>query len=324
MKEFEIMENDAGQRLDKFLQKAVKTLPQSLLYKYVRIKRIKVNGKRTESAYKLVKGDRVQLYINDEFFETDAENAFLRAPAIVDAIYEDKNILLVNKKPGLVVHEDESGSADTLIARIQHYLYDKGEYDPEHENSFVPALCNRIDRNTSGIVIAAKNAESLRILNEKIKTREIKKLYLCIVHGVLEKKAGTLEGFLEKDSSEKKVYIHDKRQPGDLEVKTKYRVIGENSGLSLIEAELVTGRTHQIRAHFASIGHPLLGDGKYGSNTLNDRYNFTHQALCSYKTIFDFRTDAEILNYLKGKEFEVPNVAFARDFYESNLKRHSK
>lgn len=324
MREFEIMANDAGQRLDKFLQKAVKALPQSLLYKYVRIKRIKVNGKRTEIAYKLVEGDRVQLYINDEFFEADNENAFLRAPAIVDAIYEDKNVLLVNKKPGLVVHEDESGSADTLIARIQHYLFNKGEYDPKRENSFAPALCNRIDRNTAGIVIAAKNAESLRILNEKIKTREIKKLYMCIVHGILEKKSGMLEGFLEKDSSEKKVYIHNKRQPGDLEVRTKYRVIGEKNGLSLIEAELVTGRTHQIRAHFSSIGHPLLGDGKYGSNLLNDRYNFTHQALCSYKTIFDFKTDAGILNYLKGETFEVPDVQFTRDFYDGNLERHSK
>lgn len=321
MEEFTIMANDAGQRLDKFLQKAVKALPQALLYKYVRIKRIKVNGKRTENAYKLVEGDHVQLYINDEFFKTNSENAFLRAPAIVEAIYEDENILLVNKKPGLVVHEDESGSADTLIGRIQHYLYNKGEYDPKYENSFAPALCNRIDRNTAGIVIAAKNAEALRVLNEKIKTREIKKLYLCIVHGIPEKKSGMLEGFLEKDSSEKKVYIHSKKQPGDLEVKTKYRVIGVKDGLSLIEAELITGRTHQIRAHFASIGHPLLGDGKYGSNLLNARYNFIHQALCSYKTIFDFKTDAGILNYLKGKIFEVPDVQFARDFYDGNLKR---
>lgn len=319
MKELIIRENDAGQRLDKFIQKAVKTLPQTLLYKYVRLKRIKVNGKRTENAYRLAVGDHVQLYINDEFFESRGENAFLHAPAKIDVVYEDENILMVDKKAGLVVHEDESGSADTLIARIQHYLYDKGEYDPQHENSFAPALCNRIDRNTAGIVIAAKNAESLRILNEKIKIREIKKLYLCIAHGSFEKKSGLLQGYLEKDCNEKKVYIHNKRQPGDLEVKTVYRVLGEKSGLSLVEVELITGRTHQIRAHLASIGHPLLGDGKYGNNAQDARCGYTHQALYAYKTHFDFKTDAGILNYLNGKSFEVPEIWFADEFYQNKI-----
>jgi 23S rRNA pseudouridine955/2504/2580 synthase len=200
MKELTIRGNDAGQRLDKFLQKAVKTLPQALLYKYVRMKRVKVNGKRSEIAYKLIEGDKVQLYINDEFFQNRKENLFLSAPSKIDIVYEDENILLVDKKSGLVVHEDESGSPDTLVARIQHYLYDKGEYNPSQENSFAPALCNRIDRNTSGIVIAAKNAEALRILDEKIKLREIKKLYLCLTHGYFEKKSGLLEGYLEKDA----------------------------------------------------------------------------------------------------------------------------
>lgn len=321
MKELTIGPNDAGQRLDKFIGKAVKTLPQSLLYKYVRLKRIKVNGRRSEIAYRLALGDLVQLYIGDEFFEESGEKAFLLAPAKVDVVYEDDNILLADKKPGLVVHDDESGRPDTLINRIQHYLYSKGEYDPERENAFAPALCNRIDRNTAGLVIAAKNAEALRILNEKIKNREIKKLYLCIAHGRFAKKAGLLEGYLEKNSSEKRVYIHDSRHPGDLEVKTRYRVLAEENGLSLLEVELVTGRTHQIRAHLAHIGHPLLGDGKYGLNAEDARRGFTHQALCAYRADFDFLTDAGSLNYLKGRHFEVPDVWFTREFYGEGEKR---
>jgi 23S rRNA pseudouridine955/2504/2580 synthase len=318
MKELTIRSNDAGQRLDKFVQKAVKTLPQALLYKYVRMKRIKVNGKRCEIAYKLTVGDKVQLYINDEFFENTDKNTFLHAPSKVDVLYEDGNILLVDKKAGLVVHEDESGSPDTLIGRVQHYLYDKGEYNPALENSFAPALCNRIDRNTAGIVIAAKNAESLRLINEKIKTREIKKYYLCIAHGLFERKSGLLEGYLEKNSNEKRVYIHDRKQLGDLEIKTQYHVLAtsKNDELSLVEVELVTGRTHQIRAHLASIGHPLLGDGKYGSNALNARYNLKYQALYAYKTNFDFKADAGILNYLKGKTFEAPEVWFVNEFFD--------
>lgn len=317
MKELVIQKNDAGQRLDKFIQKSVKALPLTLMYKYLRMKRIKVNGKKSEIAYRLTEGDRVQLYINDEFFDTSSENAFLHAPSAVDLLYEDENLLLADKKAGLVVHEDESGSSDTLINRILHYLYDKGEYDPVKENSFAPALCNRIDRNTAGIVIAAKNAEALRILNEKIKAREIKKYYLCIAHGLFENKSGELTAFLERDSDEKRVYIHNKKQPGDLEIKTGYRVVAENKEdtLSLVEIALVTGRTHQIRAHLAFVGHPLLGDGKYGSNVQNARFALKYQALYSYKTVFDFKTDAGILEYLKGKSFRAPEVWFVREFF---------
>lgn len=320
MKRFVIGVNDANQRLDKFVQKSVKSLPLSLVYKYIRLKRVKVNGKRGTISQRLAEGDVVELYINDEFFG-ETQFGFLAAPAHVDAVYEDENILLVDKKPGLVVHEDESGGSDTLIGRILHYLYDKGEYDPKAENSFAPALCNRIDRNTGGLVLATKNAEALRILNEKIKAREVEKHYLCICHGRFEEKSATLTAFLDRDEQEKRVFIHDRRQPGDLEIKTRYTVLAERGALSLVEVELLTGRTHQIRAHLAYLGHPLLGDGKYGSNALNRPYGMKAQALYAYRLAFRFKTDAGVLQYLDGKQFELKNIWFEQAFFSGGFDR---
>lgn len=311
MKAFSIGPNDAGMRVDKFVTKIAPRLPQGLLYKYIRLKRIKVNGKRAAIAQRLSVGDRMELYLNDEFFEEKAPT-FLDAPAHVDILYEDTNILIADKKPGLVVHEDESGSPDTLIGRIQHLLYARGEYDPKQENSFAPALCNRIDRNTGGIVLAAKNAPALRVLNEKIKAREIQKRYLCIVHGRLEQKTGTLKTYQVKDEREKKVRVYNHPVPNGLTAVTKYRVLDEKGALSLLEVELVTGRTHQIRATFAHFGHPLLGDGKYGNNAQNQPYGLRYQALYAYQTTFGFTTGAEPLAYLTGKTFTVEDVWFAQ------------
>ena len=320
MKTFLISPNDAGQRVDKFLQKAVPLLPPALLYKSIRLKRIKLNGKRCAISDRLAEGDELALYLNDEFFGGgDGAPLFLRAPTALDVVYEDENLLLVDKRPGLIVHEDDEHQTDTLINRILHYLYEKGEYDPAREQSFAPALCNRIDRNTGGIVIAAKTAPALRTLNQKIKDRELEKRYLCIVHGAMPKPADTLKGFLRKDERRNQAEIFDHPVPGGRTILTRYRVLGQRGRFSLLEVELLTGRTHQIRAHLASIGHPLLGDAKYGFARDNRDTGYRFQALYSYKLTFAFRTDAGPLGYLDGRTFEAKEIWFRDDFFSGKL-----
>ena len=312
MLKFTVGKNDAGMRIDKLLAKLMPTMPRSLMYKYIRQKDIKLNGKRTEISYKPVEGDIITAYVPDEFAAKVAPKYdFMSAPNLLNIVYEDENIILTDKPQGLLVHPDKDEYRDTLISRICRYLYDKGEYDPATENSFTPALANRIDRNTGGIVIAAKNAESLKILCEKIKNRELDKRYLAVVHGILKKKEGLLEGYLFKDEKANQVFIKKAKTNNTKSIKTKYRVLKEKDNLSLIEVELITGRTHQIRAHLASINHPLLGDGKYGSIREDKKIGFNRQALYSYMLTFKFESDGGILNYLNFKTFKVEKVWFA-------------
>ena len=316
MKEFTVGPNDAGQRLDRFLAKAVPLLPASLAQKYIRLKRIKCNGKRVERDTRLNTGDVLQLYINDEFFDKPREdNAYLTvANPKLNIVYEDEHILLVDKRPGLAGHpHDGAEYGRTLIDHIQSYLYQKKEWRPREENAFTPALCNRIDRNTGGIVIAAKTAEALRVLNQKIKDREMDKRYLAIVEGTPKPPKGSLKGYLFKDARKNRVFVTDTPQAGSKSCQTNYKTLVSRNGLTLVECELITGRTHQIRAQFAHAGHPLLGDGKYGK--LDKRFDRNYQALYSYKLTFDFSTDAGSLAYLNGKSFRVETAYFVEEYF---------
>lgn len=318
MRSFVINKNDAGQRLDKFLSKAAKGLPASMMYKSIRTKKIKVNRKRAEPDYRLLEGDVVDIFLRDEFFASPEkdEGAVERIEPKLTVLYEDENILVVNKRPGVVVHEDADARDNTLIMHIKAYLYGKGEYDPTEEQSFAPALCNRIDRNTGGIVLAAKNASALREMNEKIRNGEISKFYLCAVHGKMPKDRQTLRAYLIKDSASNTVTVYDKKVYGSKEIITKYRVMAEKNNSSLLEVELVTGRTHQIRAHLAHIGHPLLGDGKYGQNKDDRAKGYKYQALYAYRLRFDFKDDSGVLGYLRGREIllDKKEIWFLRDF----------
>ncbi|MDP4133527.1 MAG: RluA family pseudouridine synthase [Bacillota bacterium] len=297
MKSIVIKENDSHQRLDKFLFKYLGSIPKGLLFKYLRTGHIKVNRKKKDGNYILALNDVIDLYISDEFIPDTKpkENIqFKRGP--LDIVFENDDILVVNKPANLPSQPDAS-SKDSLTDYIKAYLYDSGSYDPESENSFSPAICNRLDVNTSGLVIAAKNAESLRILNEKIRNKEIRKIYKCLVIGCPENRCGYLDNYILKDKALNKSKILEQNVPGALSAKTNYKVLVPGK-TSLLEVEILTGRSHQIRAHMAYIGHPILGDAKYGGGSGT-------QKLCAYKLIFDFKEDASRLNYLKGFKIEI-------------------
>lgn len=327
MREFIINSNDAGQRLDKFVLKTVKGIPASLMYKSIRLKKIKVNRRRAEEKQILEEGDTVQMFLSEDLFSDKIEaSELMSVTPKLKIVYEDENIIICNKPAGVLVHSGEgdgktngdgnTGDRNTLVFHIQAYLARKGEYDPSKENSFAPSLCNRIDRNTGGIVIAAKNAVALRDMNARIREDKISKLYLCAVHGKPDKKSDTLTGFLTKNAKTNTVYVTADERRGAKKIVTSYSLIEYNlkKDISLLEVHLITGRTHQIRAHMASIGHPLLGDGKYGITSKKENFGYVHQALYSYKVSFGNVDDS--LSYLSGKTFSVnsSDIPFLKEF----------
>lgn len=304
MKEFTVNANDAGQRVDKFVLKVTRGLPHSLLYKYIRTKKVKVNRKRCEPGQILKENDAVLLFLPPDFLGEKTLDLGRVAPRLT-VVYEDENLIVCDKEAGLSCHSDETQQTGTLIDRIKAYLYRKGEYDPAKENSFAPALCNRIDRNTSGLVIAAKNAAALRAADEMIRERKLEKRYLAWIHGAPEKPRDTVTLYLKKDAEKNRVSVSPVPLPGHLTAITEYRTLffDQKNDRALIEILLHTGRTHQIRATFAYLRHPLVGDSKYGSD--RDDPDFSHQALRAASIVF--RPDPNSpLSYLAEKRIEAP------------------
>lgn len=316
MRQFIVNENDSDQRVDKFILKTCKNLPKSMMYKFIRTKNIKVNGKRCEISQRLLLGDVVTMYIHDDFFQSEDSPtlALDNVSTQLNVVFEDENLLIVNKPIGLVVHADNERSQDTLINRIKKYLISKGEYDPTIENSFAPALCNRLDKNTCGLVVCAKNAKTLREVNLMVKEGLVHKKYLCITVAKPPKPTDTLVAYHRKDSKSNLVTIVDAPQPNFKQIITKYRLLKSKNGLHLVEIELITGRTHQIRAHMAHIGCPLLGDNKYGNVEINRKYREKYQQLCAYSLSITPNSSSH-LNYLKDRLFTVDSVPFEKVYF---------
>ena len=306
-----------GRRLTRFLQKTLPAASAGQIARFLRLGRVKVDGKRGREDTVLGKGQRVELYVEDEWFVApEREDPFYaKIRPKLTILYEDAHVMLLDKRPGLVCHPDEGEKVHTLLTYAQAYLYQKGEWKPR-AGGFAPALCNRIDRFTGGIVILAKDEEALRMMDAKIRGREVEKYYLCTVLGRMKHPEGTLRHYLLKEPGQKKTTVLRSPQPGAKEAVTYYRAVDERDGLTLCECLLGTGRTHQIRAQFAAIGHPLLGDTQYGSAKQSERYGrVSGQALCAYRLIFRFETDAGCLNDLNGLTVQVRDVPFVRTYF---------
>ncbi|SCG82957.1 ribosomal large subunit pseudouridine synthase C [Proteiniborus sp. DW1] len=305
MKEIIIDRNEHDQRLDRFLKKYLPNASLGFIYKMLRKKNIKLNGRKAQPEDVIKEGDIIQLYLSNDTIEKFAlKPKEISKGKSLNIIYEDNNIVLINKPKGMLSHGTGKNHENNVVDNLISYLYEKKEYVPRLEKTFTPSVCNRLDRNTSGLIIGAKNFTSLKAINEAIRKGHIKKYYKALVRGKLDKEM-KLKGFLVKDEEENKVYITNKNMNGSKDIHTVVKPMCTNGRYSLIEIDLITGRTHQIRAHLASIGYPIVGDLKYGDMETNKKFknefDLTNQYLHAYKIVFNGLDDE--LNYLNNKEF---------------------
>lgn len=298
----EIGSNEAGQRLDKFLRKLLKDVPLSAIYKTLRKGDVKINGSKKKEKYVLELGDIVEIRdITTTASEKKKVVNFQKVdPSHLKIIFEDENLLILEKWPNVLVHGDKKGEI-TLTDYALSYLNDKGDYIPEQEVTFTPAPCNRLDRNTSGMVLFGKNFEALKQLNEMIRDRKIKKYYMALVKGKMN--SGIYEAYIKKDSENNISEIYDQQVPMSKKIAMEVKLIQTDALYSLIEIELITGRSHQLRAHLAHLGYPIIGDQKYGEKKVNEffinKYGLNYQFLYAYKVIF--KNCTEKFQYMENK-----------------------
>ncbi len=305
MKEVIINKNDSGQRLDRFLKKYLSEASKGFIYKMLRKKRIKLNNKKAQPNTIIWEGDTIQFYLSDETLEKfRPSNQVQKSSLVPRIIYEDENIILINKPVGVLSHSANREYGNNIVDSMVHYLVKKGEYNPRIEKTFKPSICNRLDRNTSGIIIGAKNSTALRAMNWAIKEGHVHRYYKTIVKGRV-KEEGLIEGYLWKDEKLNKVKVLKDGKDNSKRILTRLKVLKATDRYSLLEIELITGRTHQIRAHLASIGHPIIGDVKYGDRNINEyfrnEFGLESQFLHAYKV--EFSKLETPLAYLNGKVF---------------------
>ncbi len=304
MIEFTVSRNDAGQRADKFLVKACPGVPRNLLYKAFRKKDIKRNGKRCTPEEMLCEGDVLRAYLPEDACRMKPQRTVSTQLPPPEIVYEDENICLMHKPVGVPVHADDKGTVDTMIGRFTAFLYHRGLYNPLAEQSFVPALCNRLDRNTEGLCIGAKNAAALRCVNEMIRNGEVRKEYLCAVVGKPPKQTDTVVAYhCKKDGN--RVILRYQPFAGAKLAKTGYELLATVGEISLVRVRLYTGRTHQIRAQMALLGCPILGDGAYGDKGANQRYGEHFQLLTAYRLTFCPTAADSVVSNLRGRCFEI-------------------
>ena len=315
MKSFTAGPNENGVRLSRFVEGVTKDMPRSMMYKAFRNKRIKVNGKRAEPDTRLSAGDLIELYINDEFFPVGKPAAKTAKPPRrqppVTVVYEDENFAVLYKPAHLLCHSDRTGDAN-LVDAFAAYLEAKGEYDPHAEKRFAPALCNRLDRGTEGLVLAAKSYAALRDLNAIIRDDMMKKEYLTITVGAPPQ--GRFVAWLQHSEKNNKVRIHARESEGYKQIITEVTVIRQAGPFALCRIGLITGRTHQIRAHLAYLGKPVLGDIKYGNRKMNERTGTRTQALCAVRISFLDIPEENTLHYLTGKVIKLKDPQIVKQF----------